>query len=291
MAETSAPHDSTPGRTETRTDRLNPGPLDRLAATLDRRDPPFAAGDPVPPLGHWLYFLGHDRQSDLAADGHAKRADISPPSNDLPRRMWAGSRIAFAGDLRVGQDLVKRSAITTVEHKQGSSGPLIFVTLRHEIGPAQGPPLIIDEQDIVYRGLAAAPAKAAPAAPEPGPWHRVVLPDEVMLFRFSALTFNGHRIHYDRDYAVRAELYPGLVVHGPLVATLLIDLLRRHRDPLHLAGFSFRAVSPLFDGRPVNLNGSPPDADGVIKLWATDEAGALAMRAWARLATDPGKSP
>ncbi|MHA1563754.1 MAG: FAS1-like dehydratase domain-containing protein [Alphaproteobacteria bacterium] len=277
------------GQVITRRDTMTAGPLNRLAAMLDRNgqdraDGGFRSGDLVPPLGHWLFFLNDDRQSDLARDGHAKRGDFPVPGDLYPRRMWAGSRIEFLGDLKVGQALVQRSEITSVVHKKGSSGPLVFVTLRHEIGTANGPPLIVDEHDIVYRSLAPVVAKAAPDKPETGQWRRVVVPDEVMLFRFSALTFNGHRIHYDRDYAMKEEGYPGLVVHGPLVATLLIDLLAREMASARLTHFSFRAVSPLFDGQPVKLNGSPPDSEGQVKLWATNEAGALAMTAQARIA-------
>ncbi len=266
----------------TRRDIVTAGPLARLAAMLDRNGE-FDAGDLVPPLGHWLFFLSDDRQSDLAEDGHARRGDSVATGERYPRRMWAGSRIEFVGDLRVGQALMQHSEITSVAHKTGASGPLVFVTQRHEIGPADGPPLIIDDQDIVYRSRAPVVAKAKPDRPQPGVWQRQVMPDEVMLFRFSALTFNGHRIHYDRDYAVKHEGYPGLVVHGPLVATLLIDLLVREMPAARLSHFSFRAVSPLFDGQPIKLNGSPTDSDGRVKLWATNGAGNLAMTAQARI--------
>ncbi len=275
------------GRTEARSDHIAASPLDRLAATFDRDDPPFAAGDPVPPLGHWLYFLPNERQSALDPDGHAKRGGFLPPVHDLPRRMWAGSRLTFSGDLRVGADVVRHSEIVSVREKSGAGGPLVFVTVRHTIGEPGTPPLIIDEHDIVFRGLAAAAVKATSPMPT-GAWHRAVTPDDVMLFRYSALTFNGHRIHYDRVYATRDEGYPGLVVHGPLVATLLVDLVRRRLPGARIAAVSFRAVSPLFDGQPVNLNGSPPaagqhDMGGVVKLWATNAAGGLAMQGEARM--------
>ena len=278
----------------TRRDILTAGPLNRLAATLDRDDKGFGAGDVVPPLGHWLFFLNDDRQSDLASDGHAKRGDFPAPGDRYPRRMWAGSRIELVGTPRVGQEVVQRSEITAVVHKEGSSGPLVFVTQRHEIGTTDGSPLIIDEHDIVYRGggpivAKAVVAKAAPKKPAPGAWQRVVVPDAVMLFRFSALTFNSHRIHYDRDYVTKKEGYPGLVVHGPLVAILLIDLLAREMASARITHFSFRAVSALFDGQPVVLNGSPPDGQGRVKLWATNEAGGLAMTAEARITLDDGR--
>ena len=270
------------GRTEQRSDHITPGPLDRLAATLDRADPPVAVGDTVPPLGHWLYFLPDERQSALGPDGHGVRGGFLPPVFDLPRRMWAGSRVTFSGDLRVGAEIVRHSEIASVREKNGAGGPLVFVTVRHTIGEAGKPAAIIDEHDIVFRGLDAAAVKAAQPMP-PGEWHRAVVPGDVMLFRYSALTFNGHRIHYDRAYATGAEGYPGLVVHGPLVATLLVDLFRRRMPNARIAALSLRAVSPLFDGQPVNLNGAPPTGDGVVKLWATNAAGGLAMRGEARL--------
>lgn len=271
------------GRTEETRDVVTSSPLDRLAATLDRRDRPFREGDPVPPLGHWLFFLPNARQSELGADGHPRRGGFLPPIDDLPRRMWAGSRLSFPGTIGVGDHVVRRSTIASVKRKQGASGPLAFVTVRHEVSASGGPVAIVDEHDIVYRGLEAPAAKQAEKV-EPGAWRRTLVPDAVMLFRYSALTFNGHRIHYDRDYVTREEGYPGLVVHGPLTATLLIDLVRRHAPAASIEAFSFRAVSPLFDGNEMSVNASPPDADGVVRLWAANHEGALAMTAEARLA-------
>jgi 3-methylfumaryl-CoA hydratase len=271
------------GRMETRSDTLTAGPLDRLSATLDRSDPPHAIGDIAPPLGHWLYFLPDEPQSAIGPDGHPKRGGFLPPIHDLPRRMWAGSRVSFPGDIRVGMDLVKRSTIAAVERKQGAAGPLVFVTVRHEVAEPDGPALIVDEHDIVYRGLGGAAVKPAAAA-EKGEWRRTLTPDAVMLFRYSALTFNGHRIHYDRDYVTKEEGYPGLVVHGPLIATLLVDLLRRQMPQARVESFSFRAVSPLFDGGEMSVNGTPPDGNGVVKLWAANASGGLAMKAEAKVA-------
>jgi 3-methylfumaryl-CoA hydratase len=271
------------GRSEEARDQVTAGPLDRLAATLDRDDPPFGDGDVVPPLGHWLFFLPNARQSEIGADGHPRRGGFLPPVHELPRRMWAGSRLSFPGTIRVGDRIVRRSTIISVKGKEGASGPLVFVTVRHEISAQNGPVAIVDEHDIVYRGLEAPAAKTSTNV-ETGHWHRSIAPDAVMLFRYSALTFNGHRIHYDRDYVTREEGYPGLVVHGPLIATLLIDLLRRHMPEADVESFSFRAVSPLFDGNPMSVNATQPDADGVIRLWAANDRSGLAMTAEARLA-------
>jgi 3-methylfumaryl-CoA hydratase len=272
------------GRTEESRDHITAGPLDRLAATLDRDDPHARDGDAVPPLGHWLLFLPDARQSEIGPDGHPKRGGFLPPVHELPRRMWAGSRIAFPGDIRVGDAVVRRSTIKSVTQKEGSSGPLVFVTVRHEIGRESEAPAIVDEHDIVYRGLEAPAVTAAPKKVEPGEWRRELAPDAVQLFRYSALTFNGHRIHYDRDYVTREEGYPGLIVHGPLIATLLVDLVRRNAPVARMQDFSFRAVSPLFDSNSMSVNATPPDTNGIVKLWAANAEGNLAMTAEAKLA-------
>lgn len=267
------------GRAEEAHDVATAGPLDRLSATLDRDDPRYADGDLVPPLGHWLCFLPSARQSDIGPDGHPKRGGFLPPVHHLPRRMWAGSRVTFPGEVRVGDRITRRSTIASIKEKAGKASPLVFVTVRHEIGRAGEPPAIIDEHDIVYRGLDAAPAGGNPAATPAGVWRRTLVPDAVQLFRYSALTFNGHRIHYDRDYATHVEGYPGLVVHGPLTATLLVDLIRRNAPGARIDAFSFRAVSPLFDGNAMSLNADPPGPDGKVKLWAANATGALAVSA------------
>jgi 3-methylfumaryl-CoA hydratase len=284
MADTGRDYAEWIGRSEESRDWITGGPLDRLAATLDRDDQRARDGDAVPPLGHWLFFLPDARQSEIGEDGHPKRGGFLPPVHELPRRMWAGSRISFLGDIRVGDAVLRRSTIKTVTRKEGASGPLVFVTVRHEIGRAGGPAAIVDEHDIVYRGLEAPAVKPSPRKAEQGAWRRELVPDAVQLFRYSALTFNGHRIHYDRDYVTREEGYPGLVVHGPLTATLLVDLVRRNAPDRRIAEFSFRAVSPLFDGNPMSVNAAAPDADGVVKLWAANAEGNLAMTAEARLA-------
>jgi 3-methylfumaryl-CoA hydratase len=287
---TDAPHDYTAwlGRTETARDVVTAGPLDRLSATLDRNDPPHADGDAVPPLGHWLFFLPNARHSEIGPDGHPKRGGFLPPVHHLPRRMWAGSRITFPSDIRFGDAIVRRSTIAAIREKAGKASPLVFVTVRHEIGRENEPPAIIDEHDIVYRGLETAPAGAKPETVPAGAWRRTLVPDAVQLFRYSALTFNSHRIHYDRDYVTEVEGYPGLVVHGPLTATLLVDLIRRQAPGARVEAFSFRAVSPLFDGREMSVNADPPGADGRVKLWAANATGGLAISAEATLS---GMSP
>jgi 3-methylfumaryl-CoA hydratase len=269
------------GKTESASDQVTPTPIAALAATLDIRACPPQPGDALPPLWQWLFFLPIHRQSELGPDGHAKRGDFLPPVL-LPRRMWAGGRFEFRRTLRVGETLTRTSRIVDVQHKEGRTGALVFVQVRHEIGNAEGIALT-EEQDLVYRSHAKPgdPAQAPKPSPAGAVWERVMQPDDVLLIRYSALTFNGHRIHYDRRYATATEGYPGLVVHGPLIATLLLDLLRRHMPDADLARFEFRSVSPLFDTAPFKLCGKPESDGKTISLWAKDAGGGLAMIATA----------
>lgn len=266
------------GRTERRVDRVTPVPLAALAATLDRDDPPPVDGSAIPPLRHWLYFLPLAPTRDLGPDGHPRRGGFLPPV-PLPRRMWAGGRLEFRSPLKVGAPIERTSTIASIETKEGRSGTLVFVLVRHEVAAA-GTVAVVEEHDIVYREAPRpddAPPKRKPAPADPA-WRRDVTPDDVLLFRYSALTFNGHRIHYDRRYVTTVEGYPGLVVHGPLLATLLADLARDHLAPAELATFSFRAVAPLFDTTPFAVCGRR-EPDGTARLWAQDADGNLAMEA------------
>jgi 3-methylfumaryl-CoA hydratase len=266
------------GRSETRADRASAAPIAALAATLDRDDAPPAPGSEVPPLWHWLYFTPLTRARDLGHDGHARLGGFLPPV-PLPRRMWAGGRLEFAHPLRVGDEMRRESRIDTVSGKSGRSGELVFVGVHHAIANAFGVALR-EEHDIVYREApqAGAPAAPAQAAPEDAAFAREIVPDPVLLFRYSALTFNGHRIHYDRSYVTEVEGYPGLVVHGPLIATLLLDLLRRERPEARVRRFEFRALRPVFDIHRFTVCGRP-DGAGRFRLWARDHEGAIAMQA------------
>jgi 3-methylfumaryl-CoA hydratase len=251
-----------------------------LSATLDIDASAPRAGHLVPPLWHWMWFMPIHRQSELDEDGHGKTGDFLPPV-PLPLRMWAGGRLEFHRPLRVGQTYTRTSHILDVRQKEGRSGPLVFVIVGHQIGDAEGIALS-EEQDIVYR-CNATPGEmltaAAQAAPSDAAWERIVQPDDVLLFRYSALTFNAHRIHYDRRYAMEVGGYPGLVVHGPLIATLLLDLVRRNLRDANVGRFSFRAVSPLFDTAPFVVCGKPEGDGKTISLWAKDAAGRLATTA------------
>jgi 3-methylfumaryl-CoA hydratase len=271
------------GKAESRSDEITSAPIAALSATLDRDDPFPQAGDALPPLWHWLYFLPIPRQSELGPDGHAKRGGFLPPV-PLPRRMFAGDRVQFHRPLRVGETISRLSRIIDVKHKLGRSGPLVFVVVRHEISDRQGV-AVTEEHDIVYRDTPkttdSAPAPQKP--PSGATWTREIRPDAILLFRYSALTFNGHRIHYDRRYATEVEGYPGLVVHGPLIATLLLDLLRRNLADSNVSSLSFRAVRPLFDLAPFSVCGKAVSDGKAVQLWATDSEGWLAMEATAGL--------
>ncbi len=267
-------------KTETQDDVIRREMADALAAVLDRPAPP--AGTPLPPLWHWIYFWTIRPQAELGPDGHPRRGGFLPPV-PLPRRMWAGGRLRFSAPLPVGVAATRRSRILDVSAKQGRSGNLAFVTVRHEISH-DGTPALSEEHDIVYRDPPQAGAALPPPkmAPERAAWSRTVTPDPVLLFRYSALTFNGHRIHYDRSYVTEVEGYPGLIVHGPLIATLLLDLLQRQLPDASVKSFSFRAIGPLFDIEPFEVCGEP---DGnTVRLWAKNMRGELAMQAEAVLA-------
>ncbi len=267
------------GRTETAKDVVTAAPVAMLSALLDRDDPEPRAGDTISPLAHWLYFLPVHRESQVGPDGHAYRGEFLPPV-PLPRRMWAGSRLEFLHPLAVGEPIRRVSRITSVRLKEGRSGPLVFVTVRHEVSGPSGLALT-DEHDIVYRGAEGAAVAPPVAAPAGETWSREIRPDPVLLFRYSAVTFNGHRIHYDHPYVTGVEGYPGLVVHGPLVATLLVDLLLRNRPGTRLAAFSFRAMRPLFDTAPFTTCGIPDEATRSARLWTRDAEGAITMDATA----------
>lgn len=270
------------GRVEHGVDRVGATPIAALAATLDRGDPLPKTGDPLPPLWHWLYFLPRYRASDVGPDGHERRGGFLPPI-PLPRRMWAGGRITFRTPLHVGEAIARESRIVDIARKEGRSGPLAFVVVRHTIEGERGV-AIVEEHDTVYRGAAPLDARAQPTpAPVDAAWSREIHPDPVLLFRYSALTFNSHRIHYDRRHATEVEGYPGLVVHGPLIATLLVDLLRHALPQAKIAAFVFRAMSPLFDDAPFFVRGQPARDGASARLWATSTHGALVMDATATL--------
>ena len=265
------------GKKEVRSDSLTAWPIAALAATLDEPELAVDIGSPVPNGWHWIFFLEAKPASELGSDGHPKRGGFLPPV-PLPRRMWAGGRLEFIQPLKIGDAITRESEILSVEPKSGRSGTLVFVTVRHTI-KAAGTIAIIEEQDIVYREAAQKGEPLPPGKPAPGnaAWSRRVMPDSTLLFRYSALTFNGHRIHYDKDYATNEEHYPGLVVHGPMQATLLLDLCRQNARRT-LKQFEYRAQHPLFAGRAFTVNGNFDAAASQADLWTANDAGNYAMR-------------
>jgi len=268
-------------RCESMQDQATLAPLKALSATLDREDV-FEMGSHVPPVWHWLYFLPVHRQSAIGPDGHAKRGGFLPPV-PLPRRMWAGSRMVFHAPLQAGHAIRRDSKIADVRMKEGRTGPLVFVNVAHRIY-AENTLAITEEHDIVYRQLPT-PGDAAVQgilAPEQAAWVREIHPDDVLLFRYSALTFNGHRIHYDRRYVTQVEGYPGLIVHGPLIATLLLDVLRCEMPHAQLSTFAFKALQPVFDTAPFKVC-AQQQSEKEVRLWAQTHTGHLAMDATATL--------
>ena len=267
-------------RTETLHEDITLAPLRGFSVTLDRDDPLPQWGTPVAPLAHWFYFLPQHMQHEIGPDGHATRGGFLPPV-PLPRRMWAGGRLTWQTDnpLRAGDAATRVSRIASVTHKAGRTGDLLFVVVKHEVSNGDGL-CLSEEHDIVYRP-APDPEDTPPApvaARTDALWRREVSGDPVLLFRYSALTFNGHRIHYDRSYVTEVEGYPGLVVHGPLIATLLVDLVRRHQPDASIRQFHYKAMRPTFDLQPFFVNARPSDDPKVIDVWAHDHEGWLTMQ-------------
>jgi len=258
------------GRSETRETRIEPTRVAELAACLDR-DPP---ADFLPPGWHWAFFNPTAKASTLGPDGHPARGGFLPPIS-LQRRMWAGGDLRFHAPIPIGVAATRRSTIRSVARKHGRTGDLVFVAVDHEI-LVDGKLCLEETHDIVYRDIG--PPAAAVPAPRDEDWAHAMRADAVLLFRYSAVTFNGHRIHYDRAYATQVEAYPGLVVHGPLLATLLQGFVERSSGA-KLARFVFRGAAPLFDGEDFALCGK---ADG--NFWVRAADGRLIQQAKATLA-------
>ena len=282
MTESTADFSQWIGRREVTEDDLSLVPALAAAATLEDTLTHFEKGSALPPLWHWFYFLPRAQQAQLDVDGHPRRGGFMPPI-PYPRRMFAGARMRFHRPLLIGQPARREAVIKDITQKSGRSGSLAFVSV--VISYYQQDLLCIEEeQDIVYREPGAPVARPLVVdwpAPPPGAWSRIVTPDPKLLFRFSALTFNAHRIHYDRPYATGEEGYPGLVVHGPLTAVLLSELVRQN-TARPLREFSFRGLAPLFDLAPFRLVGTTED--GQVALEAQGPDGAKAMSAKAELA-------
>jgi 3-methylfumaryl-CoA hydratase len=269
------------GRSKTQIDVIRPQPITMMAATLGQSLPQLEDAAPLPPAWHWLYFLEAKPRGDLGRDGHAALGEFLPPVA-LPRRMWAGGRFDFFKPVRIGETIKKVSTINKIERKSGRSGELCFVTVRHELF-AEEELRLSEDHEIVYRedanGDDAPPTP--PPAPDDAEVQETITPDPVLLFRYSALTFNSHRIHYDVDYCRDVEGYPGLVFHGPLTATLLVDLAERQSGQSTVSNFSYRAASPLYDNAPFTT--ALKREENRLILWAANPEGRLSMTATAEL--------
>ncbi len=258
-------------------------PARGLAALLDQPAEAIKDNWPLPPLWHWIYFAPTAKQSELGPDGHPVRGGFLPPI-DLPRRMFAGAELTFHRPLRSGRVAQREGEVIAISEKSGKTGRLVFVKVRYRF--VQDGAVALEElQDIVYReagGPIAARAVKPVAPPLPGAWGRTITPDPVLLFRFSALTFNSHRIHYDRPYATGVEHYPDLVVHGPLLALLLAELARAntHRP---LRRFRFRALGPVFANHEFHLRGAEAH-EAVVDLKVLGPDGVTCVEAAAQLA-------
>lgn len=263
------------GREEESEDLIAPGPAAAMHAALDLSGPAPAIGNLLPIPWHWLYFLPKVPASLLDTDGHALRGGFLPPV-PLPGRVWGGSRISYHSPLTIGGTARKTSTIKSVDKKGSDENPLIIVTVQHDI-TVNDSLSVREEQDIIYRGATAAGAsKASQASETPeAQWTKEVMPNTVLLFRYSALTFNSHRIHYDREYATGSEGYPGLVVHGPLTATLLLATLQPAIGISHPTSVTIRAARALFDTDAFSLNGRRDDDRAT--LWAAGPNNAKSM--------------
>lgn len=275
------------GRSVEREDRVEAGAVERLLATFDDGESRLGPGAVLPPMWHWLAFLPRSAESSLGPDGHPHvDADELRPEMGLPRRMFAGGSLEVHAPLHVGAELRRVSTLTDIKEKSGRSGRLVFLTLRHRIFEA-GKLAVEEVQNAVYREAGSPTAACVPLKPEDlpkppaGAWVRTIRPDPMLLFRYSALTFNTHRIHYDQPYATGVEAYPGLIVHGPLIAMLLLELVRRNSGR-SIRAFRFEARAPLFEGQPFRTLGVP--AGDRIALTAERPDGNTAMAGEVELA-------
>lgn len=251
------------GHTDTCTDSMDRQHAERVALSVG--DDPAHLGSALPLLWHWAFFVAGQPYQNLGHDGHPLRGGVLPPTATDRQRMWAGGRVQFHAPLRLGLPAQRHSTITSVTEKQGRSGSLVFVTARHQY-TQQGLECITEEQDIVYRAPAAPRLKGSQPIPV-SDWQQTVQPSSTMLFRYSAVTFNGHRIHYDIDYARDSEGYPGLVVHGPLIATLMVRAFRQAHPDKKVLSLSYQGLRPLIAPQAFEVGGALAE-DGVARVWA-----------------------
>ena len=269
------------GRRQVATDVVTPAPANLLRLTFGRPEPEMQPGDALPPGWHALYFLPRFRGDELRPDGSPREAGVVPPM-PLPRRMFAGERLRFHRPIRIGDAVRRETALADISLKSGGTGTLVFASVVSQIFTPAGLALEEERRTVFREEVKAGEGNQAPRreeAPTDVPWRRRIEPDAVLLFRFSALTFNSHRIHYDRTWAMQTEGYPGLVVHGPLTSTLLIDFARDHNPGRTFLTYTTQARAPLFDTAPFELRGRPTAGGRGCEVWAVTPAGTVAMSA------------
>ncbi|AWB35282.1 FAS1-like dehydratase domain-containing protein [Orrella marina] len=260
------------GKSQTTEDALDLGHAARIAATLGEIAP--EKGQPLSPLWHWCFFLESVPMTGLGTDGHPARGGFLPPAEGR-NRMWAGGRVSFEGDLLAGIPATRTSTVSKITEKQGKTGSLLFVTVTHEVSQS-GKRVVLEEQDIVYRTPSPPKLQGTEPAPE-AQWSKPIEPTPTWLFRYSALTFNGHRIHYDFPYVTEVEGYPGLVVHGPLIATSMVQSFREANPGVRVTHLAYRGLRPLICPTPFEAQGSISE-EGVAQIWAAQD-GTLAHQA------------
>jgi 3-methylfumaryl-CoA hydratase len=263
------------GRKKTEGDIAAAPQAKAMAALLDRDPAQFQTGAALPEYWHWIYFKPIVPQSNLGTDGHPRRGTFLPPI-ELPRRMWAGGRLRFLQPIRIGDEVKRETEILSIQEKDGRSGKLVVLKLRHLISNASGP-CVDEQQDLIYCEIPKSDqsARQQTTLPDDVQWKEIFVPNSVVLFRYSALTFNNHRIHYDYPYVTQVEGYRGLVVHGPLTALLLLEAAKRHatRAPI---SYEYRAIGPLFNDEPITLAGRIKETE--TEVWAIGPTGAVAMQ-------------
>ncbi len=269
------------GRRAVSQDVVTPGPANLLRVSFGRPEPELRHGDPLPPGWLCLYFLPQFRPDGLRPDGSPLDAGVVPPM-PLPRRMFAGERLRWHRPIHIGDELRRETELVDLTMKPGATGTLVFASVLNRVYGRDGLALEEEKRTVFREEVRAGERNQAPRredAPADVPWRRVITPDPVLLFRFSALTFNSHRIHYDRPWAMEVEGYPGLVVHGPLTSTLLLDFARDHNPGRTVQSYTSQARAPLFDNAPFELRGRPgTDGRGAL-LWAVTPEGTVAMSA------------
>jgi 3-methylfumaryl-CoA hydratase len=267
------------GRKQVSTDVIHPGPANLLRLALGRPEPELREGDPLPPGWLLLYFLPRFSSADLRPDGSPRDPGVIPPV-PLPRRMFAGEHVRFHRPLRIGEAVRRETELADISLKTGGTGTLVFATVTSRVFGPDGLAVEDARRTAFREEVKAGERNQAPRrepVPADVPWRRPITPDPVLLFRFSALTFNSHRIHYDRPWAMEVEGYPGLVVHGPLTTTLLVDFARDQHPGRRIVSYTTQARAPLFDTAPFELRGRPT-AKG-CECWAVTPEGTMAMSA------------